>query len=60
MLNFLIAWMGTRVDQIRDNGTEKGASTIEWVIITVCLIAVAVGVVLLVTRVINERSTGIF
>lgn len=60
MLSFLAAWCATQAQTLRAEGSQKGASTIEWVIITVCLIAVAVGVVLLVTNVINQRSAGIF
>lgn len=60
MLSFLAAWFTTQAQMLREQGSQKGASTIEWVIITVCLIAVAVGVVLLVTNVIEQRSAGIF
>lgn len=60
MLTFITAWLQTQVHQLRAQDPERGASTIEWVIITVCLIAVAVGVVLLITNVINERSNDIF
>lgn len=60
MIELLTAWFASHVNQLRRQDSERGASTIEWVIITVALIAVAVMVVVLVTNAINERSTGIF
>ena len=48
-----------RLDQARTRA-ERGASTVEWVIITACLVAIAVGLVVLITNVVNSRSAGIF
>lgn len=48
-----------RLHQAR-HSAERGASTTEWVIITACLLAAAVGVAVLVTNVINSRAEGIF
>ncbi|CAM3422532.1 hypothetical protein OCAE111667_09210 [Occultella aeris] len=48
-----------RLDQVRTRA-ERGASTVEWVIITACLVAIAVGLVVLITSVVNNRSAGIF
>ena len=60
MIEFLTTWLRSRVALLRKQDPQMGASTVEWVIITVCLIAVAVGIVALITSVINERATGIF
>lgn len=60
MIEFLTAWFSSHVTALRNQDRERGASTVEWVIITVCLIAVAVGLAVLITNVINERSAGIF
>lgn len=60
MLNFLTAWFSTQVAKIRQEGSDKGASTVELVILTVALIAIAVALALLITNVYNNRSTGIF
>lgn len=60
MIEFLTAWFSSHLTELRNQDRERGASTVEWVIITVCLIAVAVGLAVLITNVINERSTGIF
>lgn len=39
---------------------ERGASTLELVVITAALLAVAIIVTVLITNVVNERSSGIY
>jgi len=63
MLTLLSAWFTSHLQALRTQNAknpELGASTVEWVIILVCVIAVAVLVAALVTNVVNDRSTGIF
>ena len=60
MLTFLTAWLRSHLLVLRAQDPQRGASTVEWVIILVCVIAVAVMIAALVTTVINDRSAGIF
>lgn len=48
-----------RLVQVRA-GAQRGASTVEWVIITACLVAVAVLLAVLITNVVTSRSEDIF
>lgn len=60
MLAFLSAWFGTRTHLLREQTRDRGASSIEWVIITAALIAIAVALVLVIRAVVEARSEEIY
>lgn len=55
---FLLLWVRTRIDRVRSEPV-RGASAIEWVIITAVLVAIAGAIGVILFRVINTGAEQI-
>lgn len=44
-LRYLVGWVQARVRSVRDDGSESGALTLEWIIIAAAIAIAAVGAV---------------
>jgi len=57
-LNYLIAMLRVRLDRAR-NAPSRGASAVEWVIITAIIAGVAFGLAALIRTLVQERQQDI-
>ncbi|MEV0581800.1 hypothetical protein [Nonomuraea sp. NPDC050310] len=55
---YLRAMLGVRIERAR-NAPSRGASAVEWVIITAVIAAVAMGLALVIQQVVTERQEQI-
>ncbi|WP_067172464.1 MULTISPECIES: hypothetical protein [Microtetraspora] len=58
MLTYLIAMLHVRIERAR-NAPSKGASAVEWVIITAIIAGVALGLATLIKNLVSQREADI-
>ncbi|MQY07344.1 hypothetical protein [Actinomadura macrotermitis] len=56
---YLRAMLGVRLDRARDEDLSRGASAIEWAIITAVLATIALGIGIIITQKIMDKAHSI-
>jgi predicted Kef-type K+ transport protein len=58
-VDYLRAMLGERLAAARAEDRERGASVVEWVVITTIVVVLAVTIGLAITTLLNQKSTDI-
>ena len=58
-VGYLRTMLVARLAEARSEDRERGASVVEWVVITTIVVVLAVGIGLLITTALNKKATDI-
>ncbi len=57
-LDPLLAWLGNRIDTLRDRG-EDGLTTAEWVVLVAAVVAMAAAATAAIASKVSSKTSGI-
>jgi Flp pilus assembly pilin Flp len=58
-VDFLIAFLHARVERARSEETDRGASAVEWVIISAVVVAIVGAVALILNQALSDGATKV-
>jgi Flp pilus assembly pilin Flp len=58
-VDYLRTMLAARIAEARSEDRERGASVVEWVVITTIVVVLAVGIGLIITTALNKKATDI-
>jgi len=59
VIRYLAALLGQRIDHARSQEPSRGASAVEWVVISAILVAIALGIGLAISTALNNKANTI-